>query len=706
MTSYTPNLDLAKQDTGAQNWGTVLNENFDKIDAGVAGKENKITADNAGDNIFIETEKEITTTGEGSLEISLKNSSDVSYVKALGKCAQASTPTASSPVDILCNNGVIKVKDDELPLGYKRLLDISTTGNVRYISNVYLTGNDTLKFRFKASPGNLIGAYNDADANDNFSFYNSTNSGASYTRYNGQTGGSSTYTSTEYTAIISPTGVTGIRNPSSFTPTEFTCSIPLCVFATSPTGSAHGNATIYGSVEVTGSQNLKLIPCERVSDGAIGYYETYNGEFLESQGSGTPTTSGYDTSHFQVYCNGTVETVSVNNTSATCQPLLSVGDYKDVQNITVGVVTRNVGVLLLTGDESWTVDSASGVLYGDIFTGKSSVVGSELCSHYSYDDSSIENMGDNTFKVGSTTYPRRFYVKDSVNGTSEGNYNAWLKAQLEAGTPVMILYPLASGSTESVSEQELGFSAGNNEISTSGSLTNLGIEIHYTAEFLTLSAAGLPSQTSHAGEFLKTDGTEEFWSALPTLTSSDVTTALGYTPYNSSNPSGYTSNVGTVTSVNNTSPDSGGNVTLTLPDPLPSQTGQNGKFLYSDGADASWVRGILASELVDVYAVTDYYRSGNNWYICISTGTDANFVIQGGRTPDNSNNATVTFAKAMANTNYGVVLGSIRWSGTDTGGVDYAPMAQSLSVTGMKISQASEANRGTCWAVFGLGATE
>lgn len=48
------------------------------------------------------------------------------------------------------------------------------------------------------------------------------------------------------------------------------------------------------------------------------------------------------------------------------------------------------------------------------------------------------------------------------------------------------------------------------------------------------------------------------------ITSSDVTTALGYTPYSSSNPNGYTSNVGTVTSVNNVSPVSG-NVTLSIP---------------------------------------------------------------------------------------------------------------------------------------------
>lgn len=46
------------------------------------------------------------------------------------------------------------------------------------------------------------------------------------------------------------------------------------------------------------------------------------------------------------------------------------------------------------------------------------------------------------------------------------------------------------------------------------------------------------------------------------ITSSDVTTALGYTPYNSTNPNGYTSNVGTVTSVNNIQPDGNGNVTV------------------------------------------------------------------------------------------------------------------------------------------------
>lgn len=170
-----------------------------------------------------------------------------------------------------------------------------------------------------------------------------------------------------------------------------------------------------------------------------------------------------------------------------------------------------------------------------------------------------------------------------------------------------------------------------------------------------LDIDGLPSQTGQSGKFLTTNGSTASWGSptIPTvndatltiqkngtdvatfsanassnvtanisvptkvsdlnndsgyitgITSSDVTTALGYTPYNSSNPNGYqanvietvkvngtaltptnkavdisvpsavteatvsgwgfTKNVGTVTSVNNTQPDANGDVTINIP---------------------------------------------------------------------------------------------------------------------------------------------
>lgn len=131
------------------------------------------------------------------------------------------------------------------------------------------------------------------------------------------------------------------------------------------------------------------------------------------------------------------------------------------------------------------------------------------------------------------------------------------------------------------------------------------------------------------------DPTQLYFITDEVISSADVTNALGYIPYNAINPEGYTSNIGTVTSVNNTQPDASGNVTLTIPDTsnlankdlsnlsstgnakfqaplvsgtniktinnnsllgngnltldgLPTQTGQSGKFLTTDGTDASW----------------------------------------------------------------------------------------------------------------------
>ena len=56
--------------------------------------------------------------------------------------------------------------------------------------------------------------------------------------------------------------------------------------------------------------------------------------------------------------------------------------------------------------------------------------------------------------------------------------------------------------------------------------------------------------------------TTELNKKMENITSNDVISALGYTPYNSTNPNGFTSNVGTVTSVNNIQPDGNGNVTV------------------------------------------------------------------------------------------------------------------------------------------------
>ena len=51
------------------------------------------------------------------------------------------------------------------------------------------------------------------------------------------------------------------------------------------------------------------------------------------------------------------------------------------------------------------------------------------------------------------------------------------------------------------------------------------------------------------GKFKLTAGGSSIIFTMPSLSSSDVTTALGFTPYNATNPNGYTNNTGTITGV-------------------------------------------------------------------------------------------------------------------------------------------------------------
>ena len=201
---------------------------------------------------------------------------------------------------ILGNTGVIVsdgkahyIEDGTLPSAYRKLTGIVFDGGVFYDTGMRLQGSDTLKFSFKVTKGcNILGCYTSANANDNYSLYLSTTSGAKYMRYNGGTYNSYFATNTRYDVTITPTGTDGFRVDSTWTEQTFTTASDMLIGTTSyGATSAKLTGDVYGEIEVVGKR--RYVPAERVADGEIGYYDLYTEEFLENVGSGTPEALGY-----------------------------------------------------------------------------------------------------------------------------------------------------------------------------------------------------------------------------------------------------------------------------------------------------------------------------------------------------------------------------------------------------------------------------
>ncbi len=186
---------------------------------------------------------------------------------------------------------------NELPAAYKRLLGFEFSASTYYaITGFNLKGSDTVRISFSVDKAcNVFGCYTTTSATDNYSMYASTSSGAKYLRYNGGTYKSyfaSGNLGTKYDVVITPTGSSGMPTgqDDSWTAASFTASADLCIGTTSSSAtSSKLDGKIFGDIVVDG--RLKLIPCKRISDNVLGYYDIYSETFYEPTGS-APTSLG------------------------------------------------------------------------------------------------------------------------------------------------------------------------------------------------------------------------------------------------------------------------------------------------------------------------------------------------------------------------------------------------------------------------------
>ena len=162
---------------------------------------------------------------------------------------------------------------------------------------------------------------------------------------------------------------------------------------------------------------------------------------------------------------------------ASVENLFAAGNYADTQDIISGIITRNVGIKVLDGTES-VFASGDGWAFGISDKLKSKV--EIFCTHYPYSSATMANAPDKSILTFASV---NVGIKDS-SFTTASEVEAFFAAQFNAGTPVIVIYPLASSKTENVSPQHLytvkKSGENRNSITATAEVNNIPLSVTYT----------------------------------------------------------------------------------------------------------------------------------------------------------------------------------------------------------------------------------
>ena len=237
-------------------------------------------------------------------------------------------------------------------------------------------------------------------------------------------------------------------------------TLPLILFGRNNNGTA-GNfaeAKIYGfKVTENGVVTHELVPCLNAESEA-GFYDLITHEFHGNEGT---TTLGYAIKYTP---NGT----------ASVADLFAVGDYVvDTQEIIGGTVTHKVGIKVLNGTESISGGQVIGSLINPKISISNAASGTQsvICTHFkdgtmAQDAVSLSSKKANFF-VATADYPTNIA------------FGTWLAEQYAQGTPVIIVYPLATETTEQVTAQPLRTAEGTNTVSVTSNVDPVTLTVVY-----------------------------------------------------------------------------------------------------------------------------------------------------------------------------------------------------------------------------------
>ena len=422
------------------------------------------------------------------------------------------TPSPSAPIDITSNNGAIKAKHQSgLPLWYTLLDSVTWDGLVWINTWLTLQAGDEIDMDYEwlwtpawqSSDRFFFGTAN-ADTSKGWCWaelYSSNWTSVSwYARFSSL---SSTNTKTDMSTqltwhlTLKQESFT-VNNVEILTPSyawTFQDTTLTYFGRFNPTEETFTWAYLKVS-EFTVKNNWVYryygIPCKNSSN-VIWMYDLVSWTFSTKVWTWTFTAGNTVSDPIEIYTDWTVETIEdgLSNT-ATAEMLLSIwDDYVDEQEILTGDVTREVWTLVLDWTEdrastsSWTGYKIYSVPMTWCWTITDWSARTGYCTHF---NNYIWDTNPNysaapmySYWQNATWVYLRFKV-DDTNFADLTDLTNWLKAQYAAWTPVIVVYPLATTTTESVTGQTMDIQAWSNTIEiTQASIDNLWLYAKYKA---------------------------------------------------------------------------------------------------------------------------------------------------------------------------------------------------------------------------------
>ena len=403
--------------------------------------------------LFQPRKKEIS--GVNSITLENPITAPISKLVVEGECTQTGTPSPSAPVDIECNNGTLVPKHESgLPLGYTLLDSIGCNSSRDIITPIYLANTDVVECRFRNSTTTGYGAlYGTFAVGDSSAFYaNGTYYGynASNSKVDTEINVDDNWHTLRHDFINGE--ITIDEQTTTFAPFTFTNSKAMHIFSryyNNSYGYYWKGYISYFRVYRNGELICDYIPAKYNDN--VGVYDLVNEEFLY----GTNILEGSTIDDpVTVVTTGTPNTVALNSQIANVADLLAVGNYKDEQDIISGDIIRRVGVKVLDGTENWTINVALNTNRFRLSLSDAISVTDRyqiICSHFGFAGSGqVEGI---CFIYTGTPTLLYFIPEDNANFSTVGDWTAYLAAQYAAGTPVIVLYPLATSTTEQVAAQ-------------------------------------------------------------------------------------------------------------------------------------------------------------------------------------------------------------------------------------------------------------